>query len=312
MKILKNYKIIVFLLALLMPYFSLALALPPITDNVANINGSGDTSGAPTSASTPTNPTPATSSVIGVNGQTITNINTSPSATGSVAPSATGSSTPPTTSATYTPIFGECSGSNKNLANCISSVYDWSIGIGCAVAILMIIIAGYSYATSAGEVERINKAKEMVIGSITGLILLLLVVLILQVLHTGENTGGEVIKPLTSTSAATTAVTNPATTGTSTGTLNGSVTGGIISGNGQNTNINTGSNPSAPPSNNSIDNTQTGAGVGLGGLMETSQTPPSSPTVDSISGYGSAGDVNATNIDNIIKENPYLSEQIKP
>jgi hypothetical protein len=310
MKILKNYKIIVFLLALLMPYFSLALALPPITDNVANINGSGDASGAPTSASTPTNPTPATSSVIGVNGQPITNMNTSPSATGTVAPSATGSSTPPTTSATYTPIFGECSGSNKNLANCIASVYDWSIGIGSAVAILMIIIAGYSYATSAGEVERINKAKEMVIGSITGLILLLLVVLILQVLHTGENSGGETIVPLTSTSSATTAVTTPTTT-TTTGSTSGTTTGSVISGNGQNTNVNTGSTP-ATSVNNGIDNTQTGAGVGLGGLMETSQTPPSSPTVDSISGYGSAGDVNATNIDNIIKENPYLSEQIKP
>ena len=82
-----------------------------------------------------------------------------------------------------------CSGGD--FAVCISTIYNWSITIGGALAILMMIVAGYQYATSAGDVEQTNKAKEMIIGSITGLILLLLVIIILNVLSTKVNLTGD-------------------------------------------------------------------------------------------------------------------------
>lgn len=80
-----------------------------------------------------------------------------------------------------------CPNKQNDISACINDIYTWAVEIGGALAILMIIIAGYSYATSAGDVEKTNKAKEIIVGAITGIMLLLGVVIILNTLKTRVN-----------------------------------------------------------------------------------------------------------------------------
>lgn len=73
----------------------------------------------------------------------------------------------------------------NELETYLGSIYTWSIGIGGALAIFMIATAGIEYASSMGDVEKINKAKERILGSILGLLLLVLTFVIVQSLQSG-------------------------------------------------------------------------------------------------------------------------------
>jgi len=65
----------------------------------------------------------------------------------------------------------------------ISAVFTFSLQLGSALAILMVIYAGYKYMTSQGNPSAINEAKDIIIGSLSGLSMLLLIYLILKVLN---------------------------------------------------------------------------------------------------------------------------------
>lgn len=94
----------------------------------------------------------------------------------------------------------------NELETYLGSIYTWSIGIGGALAIFMIATAGIEYASSMGDVEKINKAKERILGSILGLLLLVLTFVIVQSLQSG-NAG---TKPGTvETNTSSTQTTNP-------------------------------------------------------------------------------------------------------
>lgn len=72
-------------------------------------------------------------------------------------------------------------GSGPNdLAGYIQDLYRWATALGIVVAILMIIWGGYTYATSGGEIEKINNAKENIVGAVIGLVILMLAALILN------------------------------------------------------------------------------------------------------------------------------------
>lgn len=71
---------------------------------------------------------------------------------------------------------------NRGFRTFVANFYAWSIGIGIALAILMLIYAGYIMITSAGIPERIGFAKEVIVGSLTGLGLLIAAKLILNIL----------------------------------------------------------------------------------------------------------------------------------
>lgn len=60
--------------------------------------------------------------------------------------------------------------------------YMWSLGIGAALAVAVIMWGGFDYATSGGDVEKINQAKEKITGAILGLLILILAALILRAL----------------------------------------------------------------------------------------------------------------------------------
>ena len=63
----------------------------------------------------------------------------------------------------------------------IKAVFDFSLKLGVALTALMLIFAGYKYMTSQGNPTALNEAKDIMIGSISGFIMLLLVYLILNV-----------------------------------------------------------------------------------------------------------------------------------
>lgn len=75
-----------------------------------------------------------------------------------------------------------------DLANYLGSFYSWAVALGGGLAIFSIAFAAIDYAGSGGDVEKINGAKEKIVGAVVGLLLLVLTYLILQALHTQADT----------------------------------------------------------------------------------------------------------------------------
>lgn len=69
-----------------------------------------------------------------------------------------------------------------NLADYISKILNWIVGIAGGLALIMLIYAGYIYMTSQGKPERITVAKDIIISVIIGIVLLFLGELFLNTL----------------------------------------------------------------------------------------------------------------------------------
>lgn len=69
-----------------------------------------------------------------------------------------------------------------NLSSYVTNFYNWSIGFGLALAILMFVYAGYIMVTSAGDPGRVGFAKEIIVGSLAGITLLVAARLVLNLL----------------------------------------------------------------------------------------------------------------------------------
>jgi len=67
----------------------------------------------------------------------------------------------------------------KSFADYTNLVYQFAVVIGISLAVLMIIFSGYKYMSSAGDPQSMAEAKEILIGAIVGLVLILLTRLIL-------------------------------------------------------------------------------------------------------------------------------------
>jgi len=66
-----------------------------------------------------------------------------------------------------------------------TDLIDLAVGVGSSVAVAIVIYAGILYGKSQGKPEEINKAKELVAGSLTGIALLLLIRLVTPTLGIG-------------------------------------------------------------------------------------------------------------------------------
>jgi len=77
---------------------------------------------------------------------------------------------------------GPSAGSEVTYKQYMNAVLLFSVKIGFALAVLMIIFAGYRYMFSQGNQSQIGEAKEIFIGAIIGFILLLLIGVIISVL----------------------------------------------------------------------------------------------------------------------------------
>ena len=73
-------------------------------------------------------------------------------------------------------------GSVSDLGQYLSIIFDWALPIAAALAVAIIIYSGIIYVTSGGNQETINKAKEYLIGALTGLALLFLIRLLISTL----------------------------------------------------------------------------------------------------------------------------------
>jgi hypothetical protein len=83
----------------------------------------------------------------------------------------------------------ECNPSNDQLVDpdCplavnLTHIYNNSIGILLWLVILMFIVAGYIYITSMGSQERVKLAKDILVTTLTGAVLLIMLPLILKAL----------------------------------------------------------------------------------------------------------------------------------
>lgn len=71
-----------------------------------------------------------------------------------------------------------------DLTSFVQDFYKWALTISISLAVLMLVYAGYLFVTSAGNVDQVNKAKEYIIGALSGLVFLILASLIYQTLQT--------------------------------------------------------------------------------------------------------------------------------
>ncbi len=68
-------------------------------------------------------------------------------------------------------------------AEYIGDIYNFSLKLGSAIVVLMMIYAGIKYMTSQGNPSVINEAKDIIIGSLSGLAFLILAYFILKTLN---------------------------------------------------------------------------------------------------------------------------------
>jgi uncharacterized membrane protein YagU involved in acid resistance len=65
---------------------------------------------------------------------------------------------------------------NSVLANVLTTVYAWA-GIVC---IIIVIIGGFLYVTSASNASQVKRAKDAIIGAIVGLVIVIMAFVITQ------------------------------------------------------------------------------------------------------------------------------------
>jgi hypothetical protein len=70
-------------------------------------------------------------------------------------------------------------------AGLANDVLGFGIGLGTLLAVTFLIIGGFGVATSAGNPENLEKAKETITAAISGLLFILLSVLILSIIGGG-------------------------------------------------------------------------------------------------------------------------------
>jgi len=63
--------------------------------------------------------------------------------------------------------------SNESLANYIIAIYKWSVTAIAALAVVMIMIAGFRWMTSAGNASMVTQAKDQMFSALIGLILII-------------------------------------------------------------------------------------------------------------------------------------------
>lgn len=71
-------------------------------------------------------------------------------------------------------------GNVNNITEYVSQILSKTLPIIAGLALLVIIYAGYLYVTSQGNPEQIVRAKDLIIGVVTGVVLLFLIKVILD------------------------------------------------------------------------------------------------------------------------------------
>lgn len=85
---------------------------------------------------------------------------------------------PPTGPCPAGQVATDC-GCVSNIGEYVNNLLNWVLIAVGGLAVVMFIYAGYMYVTSQGNPEALTKAKDIIIGVITGIILLFVIKLIL-------------------------------------------------------------------------------------------------------------------------------------
>ena len=56
----------------------------------------------------------------------------------------------------------------------LADIINWATGFAALVAVVFLIIAGYTYITSAGDADKVEKAGKTITASIVGLVIVLI------------------------------------------------------------------------------------------------------------------------------------------
>lgn len=78
------------------------------------------------------------------------------------------------------PVTEEDLSKAKDIGAYVTLLYQWAIPFGSGLAVLVIIYAGYLYATSGGNPDSLKQAKDLIIGALVGLALIILAGIILK------------------------------------------------------------------------------------------------------------------------------------
>jgi hypothetical protein len=73
--------------------------------------------------------------------------------------------------------------SNQTAVQIVTNVAYWILGILAAVAILMIIVGGIMYLTSAGNEDRVATAKKIIVYAIVGVVIALVALVIVRLIQ---------------------------------------------------------------------------------------------------------------------------------
>lgn len=78
--------------------------------------------------------------------------------------------------------------SAKDVGQILRIVIGWMLFVAGAVAVIYLIWAGYQYITAAGDPEKATKAKNAIIHSVIGIVVIVLsYVILVTVMRTAEN-----------------------------------------------------------------------------------------------------------------------------
>lgn len=64
----------------------------------------------------------------------------------------------------------------------VSQLLGWGVSVGGGIAFLMIVFAGFQMTTASGDPKRVQAARELMVSAISGLILIVLSILLLNFL----------------------------------------------------------------------------------------------------------------------------------
>lgn len=78
------------------------------------------------------------------------------------------------------PVANQPSAAAGDLSKCINKLYKLAIAISAVVAVFFLVVAGYLYMASDGSQESVTKAKEILISTLTGLVILMISFLLLK------------------------------------------------------------------------------------------------------------------------------------
>lgn len=62
----------------------------------------------------------------------------------------------------------------------VADIINWATGFSALVAVIFLIIAGYTYITAAGDVEKIEKAGKTITAAIIGLVIVFIARILIE------------------------------------------------------------------------------------------------------------------------------------